>query len=217
MLKASMPVVVLGLSLLGGLEKSSFIEFNIVSIISLGVALASIGELLFSWTGFFYQAFAIVSEGGRLVLTGVLLKQYKLDSLSTLYYVAPVCACFNVLCLYFIEWDRFPWERVFSTYFALLLLLNGLVAFSLNIASVMLIAHTSALTLTLAGIVKDILLVMLSVMIFRGPVTLLQCLGYAVALLSLNLHKEFKKNASIFQSSTVITASSSTEKDSDTA
>jgi hypothetical protein len=76
-----------------------------------------------------------------------------------------------------------------------MLLLNGLVAFSLNIASVMLIAHTSALTLTLAGIVKDILLVFLSMTIFEAPVTLLQFMGYTVALLALNLHKDYKKNA----------------------
>lgn len=48
--------------------------------------------------------------------------------------------------------------------------------------------------LTLAGIVKDILLVALSVAIFGSPVTPLQYAGYSVALLGLNLHKEFKKN-----------------------
>lgn len=48
--------------------------------------------------------------------------------------------------------------------------------------------------MTLAGIVKDILLVILSVAVFGSPVTPLQYAGYGVALLGLNLHKEFKKN-----------------------
>ena len=42
------------------------------------------------------------------------------------------------------------------------------------------------------GIVKDILLVVLSVVVFGSPVTPLQYAGYGVALLGLNLHKEYK-------------------------
>jgi drug/metabolite transporter (DMT)-like permease len=200
MLKASTPVVVLIISIVGGLENSTFIELNIVMLISLGVALASLGELMFSWNGFVFQVLAIVAEASRLVLTGLILKKYKLDSLSTLYYVAPLCAVLNGICCLYFEWSFLPWERIFTYQFIGLLILNGLVAFSLNIASVMLIGHTSALTLTLAGIVKDILLVFLSMSIFLSPVTILQFLGYAVALLALNLHKEYKKNQALFES-----------------
>jgi drug/metabolite transporter (DMT)-like permease len=193
MLKAATPVVVLLFSSAFGLEKPTFMELNIVVIISLGVALASLGELLFSWTGFFYQISGIVAESGRLTLTGVLLKKLKLDSLSTLYYVAPLCAVFNLIVFLFMEAGEVPWDRVFTGAFINMLLFNGAVAFSLNIASVMLIAHTSPLILTLAGIVKDILLVFMSMAIFGSPVTTLQFLGYSVTLLALNLHKEYKK------------------------
>ena len=44
------------------------------------------------------------------------------------------------------------------------------------------------------GIVKDIMLVVLSVVVFGSPVTPLQYAGYGVALLGLNLHKEYKKS-----------------------
>jgi hypothetical protein len=74
------------------------------------------------------------------------------------------------------------------------MLINAAVAFTLNVAVVLLISNTSALVLTLAGIVKDIMLVVLSVVVFASPVTPLQYAGYGVALLGLNLHKEFKKN-----------------------
>jgi hypothetical protein len=57
----------------------------------------------------------------------------------------------------------------------------------------MLISNTSALILTLSGVVKDVLLVVLSLTIFGAPVSVLQYLGYAVALLALNLHKDYKK------------------------
>ena len=78
--------------------------------------------------------------------------------------------------------------------FAFIMVINGAVAFTLNIAVVLLISNTSALVLTLAGIVKDVLLVVLSMAVFGSPVTLLQYIGYGVALLGLNIHKEYKKN-----------------------
>jgi hypothetical protein len=62
----------------------------------------------------------------------------------------------------------------------------------------MLISHTSALVLTLSGILKDILLVFLSVLYLGSPVTPLQYGGYAWTLLGLNLHKEYKKNPDAF-------------------
>lgn len=193
MLKASTPVFVLSLTVLMGLESSSFLETSIVIIISLAVAITSIGELHFNIIGFWSQLTAIITESGRLVLTNVLLKKLKLDSLSTLYYVAPPCFCLNFLSMLIFEYSAIPWERVFTPVFVLVLLCNGLVAFALNISLVMVINHSSALSLSLAGVIKDILLVTLSMLVFKSPVSLLQCLGYAIALLALNLHRELKK------------------------
>lgn len=193
MLKASTPVFVLVLSVLLGLERSTFLELNIVTIISLAVAITSIGELRFDFTGFVIQLIGILTESARLVLTNILLKKLKLDSLSTLYYVAPACFVLNGLaCLYF-ESSTLPWGRIMSFDFLFVLFINGIVAFSLNVALVLVISHSSALALALAGIVKDILLVTLSMVIFQSPISMLQGIGYAIALLALNLHKEFKK------------------------
>lgn len=194
MLKAFMPVATLIFSFFAGLEKPSYMEVYIVMIISVGVALTSAGESFFSWTGFTFQALGIVAEASRLVLVNVLMKQLKLDPLSSLYYIAPVCAvCIGAACLIF-EAGDLPLERMQTTDFMGILLVNGLVAFTLNVAVVMLISNTSALVLTLAGIFKDILLVFLSVTVFGSPVTPLQYAGYGVALLGLNIHKEYKKN-----------------------
>ena len=169
------------------------IEVNIVSIISLGVALTSIGELQFNIIGFTFQFTAILAESARLTLTNLLLKQLKLDPLSALYYIAPLCLMLVSAAFLIFEVADFPFERLLSPLFLTLLLFNGLVAFSLNVAVVLLIGNTSALVLTLAGIIKDLMLVFSSILIFGSPVTMLQYLGYAVALLGLNLHKEFKK------------------------
>jgi drug/metabolite transporter (DMT)-like permease len=180
MLKAFTPVAVL--------------IFCIVVVICVGVAMTSMGEAAFSLIGFTFQSLAILFESSRLVLTNILLKSLKLDPLSSLYYIAPMCSFFIGISFLVFEYDQLPWERLSDPTFLLLLGANGCVAFTLNVAVVMLISHTSALTLTLAGIFKDILLVVLSVLVFGSPVTLLQVFGYAVALTGLNLHKEYKKN-----------------------
>jgi len=194
MLKAFTPVAVLIFSFFAGLESPSCMELNIVTLICIGVALTSVGESFFSWTGFTFQSLAILAESSRLVLTNLLMKSLKLDPLSSLYYIAPLCSIFiGIACLYF-EVQELPYERMMTNDFLLIMVINGGVAFILNVAVVLLISNTSALVLTLAGIIKDILLVFLSITIFGSPVTLIQYIGYGIALLGLNLHKEYKKN-----------------------
>jgi hypothetical protein len=59
---------------------------------------------------------------------------------------------------------------------------------------VLLISNTSALVLSLGGILKDILLVALSVVFFQAPVSTLQIFGYAISLYSMNVYKDYKAN-----------------------
>lgn len=194
MLKAFTPVAVLIFSFFSGLEKTSMMELYIVTVICVGVALTSVGESFFSWVGFTFQSLGILAEASRLVMTNLLMKNLKLDPLSSLYYIAPLCAMFIGIACFIFEFDDLPFDRMQTQDFVVIMLINAGVAFALNVAVVLLIANTSALVLTLAGIVKDILLVFLSIAIFGSPVTPLQYFGYSIALLGLNLHKEYKKN-----------------------
>jgi drug/metabolite transporter (DMT)-like permease len=194
MLKAFTPVAVLIFSFFAGLEKTSLTELYIVTVICVGVALTSVGETYFSFIGFTFQALGILAESTRLVLVNILMKTLKLDPLSSLYYVAPLCAASIGVAMLYFEAADLPLDRMMQMDFMLTMLLNGLVSFTLNVAVVFLISNTSALVLTLSGIVKDIMLVFLSVTVFGSPVTPLQYAGYGVALFGLNLHKEYKKN-----------------------
>lgn len=102
MLKAFTPVAVLIFSYFSGIERPSAVELVIVVCICVGVAMTSIGETYFSFTGFFFQAFGILAESARLVLTNLLMKSLKLDPLSSLYYIAPMCSLFiGAACLVF--------------------------------------------------------------------------------------------------------------------
>lgn len=70
-----------------------------------------------------------------------------------------------------------------------LLLTNALLAFLLNIAAVFLVGAGSGLVLTLAGVLKDVLLVAGSVVIWGGEVGTLQAFGYSIALCGLVMFK----------------------------
>jgi drug/metabolite transporter (DMT)-like permease len=68
MLKAFTPVYVLGIGVIGGLEKPSCLQLSVVLMICSGVSLSSFGELEFVLIGFIFQMCGGLSESIRLVL-----------------------------------------------------------------------------------------------------------------------------------------------------
>lgn len=190
MLKAFTPVAVLIISFAFGLKKMSGTLTGIVLMISVGVSLASYGESVFNMTGFTYQVLAIGFESTRLVMVQVLLQGLKMDPLVSLYYFSPVCAALNMILLPFTE-GLAPFQAL-AKLGPVILLSNAGVAFGLNVASVFLIGAASSLTLTLAGVLKDILLILGSMWLLGSTVTGLQFVGYAIALGGLVLFKTHK-------------------------
>ncbi|KAK4042925.1 triose-phosphate transporter family-domain-containing protein [Parachaetomium inaequale] len=186
MLKAAAPVAVLLTSWAWGVEEPSLKRFLNILLIVAGVALASFGEIDFSLAGFLFQVGGIVFEAMRLVMIQVLLSgdTQKMDPLVSLYYYAPVCAVMNIIIAIGSEANSFNAADLATAGYGLLLL-NAMVAFTLNVSSVFLIGKTSGLVMTLTGILKNILLVIISVMIWHTDISWLQFLGYAIALAGL--------------------------------
>lgn len=112
-----------------------------VLIIVIGVIIASIGEIRISWIGVFYQVAGLVFESTRLVMIQVLLSDggEKMDPLVSLYYFAPVCGAMNLVVVYFTEAGSFHLAN-FQSVGIPFLVLNAMVAFCLNIASVFLVS-----------------------------------------------------------------------------
>ncbi|KAK3995619.1 triose-phosphate transporter family-domain-containing protein [Cladorrhinum sp. PSN332] len=192
MLKAAAPVAVLLTAWTWGVEEPSLKRFLNILIIVFGVSLASLGEIDFSFVGFMFQVGGIVFEAMRLIMIQVLLSGSdesdesvkKMDPLVSLYYYAPVCAVMNIAIAVASEAGRFDWADLQRVGMGLLLL-NALVAFLLNVSSVFLIGKTSGLVMTLTGILKNILLVVVAVMIWHTSITALQAFGYSIALAGL--------------------------------
>lgn len=89
-----MPVAVFLLGAAAGLEELSGRMFVIMSIISIGVVVASIGEVTIVWVGVVYQMGGVIAEALRLIFIEIFLKKkgVRLNLISMMYYVSP-CRC----------------------------------------------------------------------------------------------------------------------------
>ncbi|KAF3384712.1 putative sugar phosphate/phosphate translocator [Penicillium rolfsii] len=190
MLKATNAVVTLFATWAFGIAPANFKTLGNVAIIVLGVVIASFGEIKFDMLGFLIQCGGIIFEALRLVMVQRLLSsaEFKMDPLVSLYYYAPACAVTNGIVTLFTDVPRMTMNDIYSLGI-MTLIANALVAFLLNASVVLLIGKTSAVVLTMAGILKDILLVCASMMIFRDPVTPQQFFGYSIALAGLVYYK----------------------------
>ncbi|KAI9143658.1 triose-phosphate transporter family-domain-containing protein [Paraphysoderma sedebokerense] len=187
MLKAATPIVVLVLSFMSGLKEPNLRLFLNVLIVVVGVAIASYGELEFRLTGFIYQVTGLLFESARLVLVQKLMTE-KMDPLSSLYYFAPVCAFFNSIAFLLYEYPTISSADI-ADLGLFVLLSNASIAFGLNVAVVFLIGCTSSLVLTLSGVLKDILLICFSMIVFHSRTSATQIFGYSIALVALVKYK----------------------------
>lgn len=140
-----MPVAVLIASWILGVAPVSFKTLGNVSLIVVGVVIASIGEIKFDLTGFLYQAGGITFEATRLVMVQRLLSsaEFKMDPLVSLYYFAPVCGVMNTVVALILEVPSMSMKNIYDVGI-FMLISNAMVAFLLNVSVVFLVSvHTS--------------------------------------------------------------------------
>lgn len=141
-----MPIAVLLTSWTMRVSEPSLKTLGNVSLIVVGVIIASIGEIKFVLIGVLFQAGGIVFEAIRLVMVQQLLSgaEFKMDPLVSLYYFAPACAIMNGIIALFIEVPKMSLGEVEKVGY-LTLLANAMIAFALNISVVFLVSpHPSA-------------------------------------------------------------------------
>lgn len=186
-IKSLTPVATAGLQFL--IFGSRLTPQALVSLIpvTFGVALASITELEFHLGGFLAALTACVLTGLKFVLSSQMLAgRYKLDSINLLYYMAPPSAALLLpLCLLLeggkvVAWFSEP-GRGFGD--LALLILSGIVSFILNCALFVVLKATSSVTVTVAGNVKTVGVIGVSILIFQNKVSALNLLGCFTAIL----------------------------------
>ena len=185
MLKALMPVSVFTMGCLIGNEKFRIYTFGNMVLIALGVGIASYAELNFNILGLLLQLGSIATESIRLVLVQLLLqsRSLKLNPITTMYYVSPCCFVFLLIPFFGFELPELIHDAdVVVNLFHMIT--NALVAFCLNVSVFLLIGKTSALTMNVAGVVKDWMLIGISVWAFNSPVSQLNLGGYLIAFIA---------------------------------
>ncbi|CAL0327210.1 unnamed protein product [Lupinus luteus] len=196
MLKALMPVAVYSIGVV--LKKENYKNdtmFNMLSI-SLGVAVAAYGEARFDTWGVILQLGAVAFEATRLVLIQILLtsKGISLNPITSLYYVAPCCFVFLSVPWLLVEYPILKESSSFHFDFAIFGT-NSLCAFALNLAVFLLVGKTSALTMNVAGVVKDWLLIAFSWSVIKDTVTPINLFGYGLAFLGVAYYNHAKLQA----------------------
>lgn len=193
MLKALMPVATFFMAVVCGTDKLRCDVFLNMLLVSVGVVISSYGEIHFNVVGTLYQVTGIVAESLRLVLTQVLLqkKGLTLNPITSLYYIAPCSFVFLFVPWYLLEKPEMQVSQIqfnFWIFFS-----NALCALALNFSIFLVIGRTGAVTIRVAGVLKDWILIALSTVIFpESTITGLNIIGYAIALCGVVMYNYIK-------------------------
>ncbi|KAF9598557.1 hypothetical protein IFM89_028089 [Coptis chinensis] len=165
-----------------------------------GVVIASGGEPSFHLFGFIMCVGATAARALKSVLQGILLSSEgeKLNSMNLLLYMAPIAVVFLLPATLLME------ENVVGITLALAredfkiiwyLLFNSSLAYFVNLTNFLVTKHTSALTLQVLGNAKGAVAVVVSISIFRNPVSVTGMLGYTLTVIGVILYSEAKKRS----------------------
>jgi uncharacterized membrane protein len=153
----------------------------------LGVGFATFAEYDYSFIGLVLTVLGTLLASIKTIVTNrVQVGHLKLNPLDLLFRMSPLAFVQCVMYAYATgeldkvqEFSRTPmmtWHLVFS------LLLNGIIAFGLNVVSFTANKKTSALTMTVAGNVKQVLSIILSVIIFNYVINITNAFGIVLTL-----------------------------------
>ncbi|XP_042446864.1 probable sugar phosphate/phosphate translocator At1g06470 [Zingiber officinale] len=201
MCKSASPIFLLMFAFAFRLEKPSLKLVGIMLIISVGVLLTVTKETKFEFWGFIFVMLSAVMAGFRWCMTQILLQEeaYGLKNPITLMsYVTPVMAITTVVLSLFLDpWDTFKGNNYFDSSkhiirSCLLMLLGGALAFCMVLMEYILVSATSAVTVTVAGIVKEAVTILVAVFYFHDQFTWLKGVGLLTIMVGVSLFNCFK-------------------------
>jgi len=180
--------------------------FSLVPVVG-GVALASFTEVNFNAYGFAAALVASLTTSIQSIVSSMLLTgPLRLDSINMVYYMAPISFIIILPAALYKEYNQlieYDYDQFGGFNFvAGVLLTSGVVAYLLNICTFFAIKSTSALTFTVFGNLKVVLVIIISVLIFRNEINIMNGIGCFVAILGIIWYnsieyqiKEAKKKA----------------------
>ncbi|XP_047307057.1 probable sugar phosphate/phosphate translocator At3g11320 [Impatiens glandulifera] len=182
------------------LKSEAWLTYCTLVPVVTGVVIASGGEPSFHLFGFIMCIGATAARALKSVLQGILLSSEgeKLNSMNLLLYMAPIAVVLLLPATLFME------KNVVGITLALAredikiiwyLLFNSALAYFVNLTNFLVTKHTSALTLQVLGNAKGAVAVVVSILIFRNPVSITGMMGYSLTVLGVVLYSEAKKRS----------------------
>ncbi|KAM3075746.1 hypothetical protein ACMFMG_007874 [Clarireedia jacksonii] len=191
MCKSSALAFVLLFAFVFRLETPSWRLVGIIFTMTVGVVMMVFGEVDFSAQGFILVIFAAFFSGFRWALTQILLLRNPATSnpFSSIFYLAPIM--FMSLLIIATPVEGFPalWgglktlvEVKGPVLGPLLLLFPGCIAFCMTASEFALLQRTSVVTLSIAGIFKEVVTISAAGLIFHDPLTPVNISGLFVTI-----------------------------------
>ncbi|KAI8546431.1 probable sugar phosphate/phosphate translocator At1g12500 [Rhododendron vialii] len=165
-----------------------------------GIVIASNSEPLFHLLGFLICVGSTAGRALKSVIQGLILTSdsEKLNSMNLLLYMAPMAAVILLPFSVYMEGNvaAITVEKAREDWFIVFLLVgNATVAYLVNLTNFLVTKHTSALTLQVLGNAKAAVAAVVSVLIFRNPVTVMGMAGFGVTVMGVGLYSEAKKRS----------------------
>uniref|UniRef100_A0A8C9V5S3 Solute carrier family 35 member C2 n=1 Tax=Scleropages formosus TaxID=113540 RepID=A0A8C9V5S3_SCLFO len=203
MTKSSAVLFILFFSLIFKLEEPNPFLIIVVLLISGGLFMFTFESTQFNLEGFIMVLLASFIGGIRWTLTQVLMQKAELglqNPVDTMYHLQPLMFIGLLpLFLYneglslstsvklFRVRDIFPLLHSLFT-----LSVGGVLAFGLGFSEFLLVSRTSSLTLSIAGIFKEVCTLLLAASLMGDKMSLLNWLGFVICLSGISLHVALK-------------------------
>ncbi|XP_048327614.2 probable sugar phosphate/phosphate translocator At1g06470 isoform X1 [Ziziphus jujuba] len=201
MCKSAAPIFLLLFAFAFRLESPSIKLSGIMLVISTGILLTVAKETEFEFGGFILVMLAAVMSGFRWCMTQILLQKetYGLKNpLTLMSYVTPVMTFLTaILSIILDPWKEFRVNVYFNSQWhvarsCLLMLFGGMLAFFMVLTEYVLISVTSAVTVTIAGVVKEAVTILVAVFYFHDEFTWLKGAGLFTIMVGVGLFNWYK-------------------------
>eukprot|EP00598_Pedospumella_elongata_P003886 CAMPEP_0184980598 /NCGR_PEP_ID=MMETSP1098-20130426/10545_1 /TAXON_ID=89044 /ORGANISM="Spumella elongata, Strain CCAP 955/1" /LENGTH=215 /DNA_ID=CAMNT_0027504051 /DNA_START=467 /DNA_END=1115 /DNA_ORIENTATION=- len=161
-------------------------KYAVIPIV-FGVALAFYGDMSFSTIGVIYTGACVVLAALKAVVGGELLtgdlKLHEMDLLSKMCPIALILIGTVSIMSGEVSAIMGRWEELAISSAPQVVLLTGVLSFSLNVSSFIANKVTSPLTLCISANVKQVLVVAVSTLYFGDSVPLLNGLGILIVIM----------------------------------
>ncbi|KAF9954598.1 Triose-phosphate Transporter [Mortierella alpina] len=186
------------------LERPTWTLAGVIGVICVGLFMMVMSEVDFVLIGFIQVMLASVLGGLRWSLTQLLLERSdtKTGSLanpiSTIFFLSPIMGvCLCIVAGMFEGFGTIFRSEFFQTVGSSLgtlglLFLGGIFAFAMVLAEFNLIARTSVVSLSVLGIIKEVVTIVVSSLVFHDQLTLVNILGLFITLTGIGFYHFMK-------------------------